>query len=415
MVMALLCVAGCGQPPPPGGYPSASSTETKALVDDWALIRDRLTAQGTALLSGDESGWLAAVDPDNADLVGRYRQMFHTLRGLHVTRWEPIFRDRPGFDLAAAKDVAVGVRYAFTGDERGAATAPPAGATEDLTLLMDFARRGPQAQYLISDLRIPAEDIVPRPLPWETTAFTFADGRRVTVAAPPGQQARLSAAVAAGDRAATATDRYATLVGQQPPARYIVYLAGPTEWKAWRSGAGGKNYAGYAYPGGSLQYEVVVRTEAAGNLTKLLRHEFGHVVTLSGSQLAPSVKSDDAWLIEGVAEYIAAGGGPKASDPKVLWARRWHKGKPRMRVLDRDQAKPKASASAGEVASFYGTGHLSVDCMVRRYGQRRMFDFFTAVVRKGEGLYDAAPKVYQTSWDTVQRDCVDDIYRVFGR
>jgi hypothetical protein len=378
------------------------------MVDDWALIRQRLTKQSVALIAGEESGWLAAVDPDDAKLLDHYRALYRQLRALRVSRWEYLFGDAPRFDMAAARSVLVGVRYCLASCPAAATQSTKTGVP-DLSLLMDFARRGPDAQYLIAGVTTPDDDSTARPLPWEEADLVTVDGQRVTVAAPARLQSQLPEAVAAGDRAAAATDRYATLVGGHPPERYLVYLAGPAEWTSWRGGHVGPHYIGYAFPSGSLQFEVVVKIDPRQDLFPVLRHEFGHVVTLAG---APSdvgrTDSSNTWLKEGVAEYIRSPT-PTLADPNVGWARYELTKKRRLTHLDMDS--PAAMASDGQISAFYGFSHLAVSCMAGRFGETRMFAFFTAVVRDGKGPYDASTRSYGQDWDKVQATCLTDIYR----
>jgi len=50
---------------------------------------DILIEQSQALLAGDEAGWLKHVTGDDPDLRQRYRDIFLSLRGLGVTRFDP--------------------------------------------------------------------------------------------------------------------------------------------------------------------------------------------------------------------------------------------------------------------------------------------------------------------------------------
>ncbi|MGK5440407.1 hypothetical protein ACSNN7_01035 [Micromonospora sp. URMC 105] len=409
-LLVLAAVVGCGEPPPPGGYPSPSKTR----VDEFAVIEQRLIDQGKALVAGDEAGWLAAVDPDDEKLVQHYRDLFRTLRALHVTRWDLTFWIPPIFSGAQANNVNVDVWYCLATtpcpevkkSDRGVQ-----GPVPQVRMVLNFGIRGPYAQYLITDLRRPeADSLAARPTPWESGQLRVTDGTRVTVAAPPGQEDRLSEAVAAGDRAAAVTDRYARLLGKQPPARYLVYLAGDKEWATWNGGGPGRHYAGYAHESGRLQYEVVVRTSSETDLTDLLRHEFGHVATLTGADRAgASVVDVYKWLTEGIAEYIESQGASPTARPTMTAARDWLRGQRRMTKLGLWPLTPQANQK--EITAFYGISHLAVDCMARRYGEDNMFAFFSGVMHRRQSPYDVSPTAYREDWDTVQRTCITQIYR----
>jgi hypothetical protein len=87
-------------------------------------------------------------------------------------------------------------------------------------------------RWLIGGIPAPAKVAGDRPAPWERGDLVFAQGRRVTVAAAPGAARYLTTVVAVADRAAAVDDRFADMLGN-PPQRYRIYLAGPSEWGRW--------------------------------------------------------------------------------------------------------------------------------------------------------------------------------------
>ncbi|QGN49805.1 hypothetical protein GKC29_25255 [Micromonospora sp. WMMC415] len=417
LALTLTLAAGCGTPPPPGGHRRSPSPAQSN--DDWAIIQQKLIAQGQALLAGDEAGWMAPVDPGNAALVEHYRNLFRILRALQVTRWDPEFTMSipPILAHGQAPNVHIDMWYCFANATCPAPTKETRylhGPTPRFRMVVDFGLRVSSGGYLITAVKQPKGDHhAGRPLPWESADLTVATGDRVIVAAAPGQQERLPVAVAAAERAAAATDRYSTLLGAPRPPRYIVYLAGDREWRTWNGGSPGANYAGYAYSASSHQYEVVVRTSARNDLTALLRHEFGHVVTSHGTTRAGAEIYDvNQWLTEGIAEYIEAGGRPATAGPTIAAARQYLRASPRMRTLGLEPLPRNATAT--QVAAFYGISHLAVDCMARRFGERNLFAFFATVVRESQGPFPASERAYGQDWEDVQRACITDIYRAVG-
>jgi hypothetical protein len=263
-------------------------------------------------------------------------------------------------------------------------------------------------RYVITAAAIlPGEPVVP---PW-LGELRFAQGRRVTVAAAPSQAKRLRAVVAAADKAAVTADRYARLV-HNPQEHYRVYLAGDAEWKTWFGGPPVINAAGYATPVGIASTDVVLRMSELRDgdpLPEMIRHELGHVVTLNGVEAGWKAYEAHAWLIEGVAEYIAYAPRPATANPS-------HVEVAAAKKLPRTMAVPALGSlsSDDEVSRFYGLGHHAVSCLVGRYGEPAVFGFVVKVLREGKGYDRASREAFGRPFVVVDRDCVDRIRRLAG-
>jgi hypothetical protein len=162
-------------------------------------------------------------------------------------------------------------------------------------------------QVWLAELRPPQADRYKQvPVPWQTGVLQAKTGRRVIVAAPPELAGLLDDTLAKAEQAARVADRYARYV--TAPDHYLVYLAGPGQWKQWfGAGPPGPDPLGYAVHLSRLDMQIVID---AGHVRPdmmqlVLQHQFGHVVTLNDAEPRFDLFDLDAWLAEGVAEYIA--------------------------------------------------------------------------------------------------------------
>ena len=358
-----------------------------------------LEAQATALLDGDEKGWLAAVDPGRPQLRARYRAMYTSLRALRVSdlRYHPFARDggRRGA-VAVGADLA----YCFSAAacpswRRGAGAGPPR-----IRQALTFTRVN--GRYVITALSDEGGDM--RPTPWEAGELAFAQGRRVTVAAARSQAKHLRRVLAIAERAAAVNDRFAGYL-DNPQTRYRVYLADAKAWKTWYGGIDAKWTVGYAVPLNTAGTDVVLRMSELLKDRRLLattiQHELGHVITVGG--VASRDAARDRWLSEGVAEYI----GWSPTSARQSWnrygARAAFRGGRQPRTI---AAKPfRARADVRTVDTFYALGHFAADCMAARYGERRLFTFVRLVLRDGKPYDRAARVAFGTPFATVDRRC----------
>ena len=161
--------------------------------------------------------------------------------------------------------------------------------------------------------------------------------------------------------------------------------------------------AGYAVAIGGGNNDVVlngdrVQPARAGDL---LRHELTHVASLP----AEGFPNGTAWwLVEGMAELAGAGGRPVSrygSLPEVrrlLTAGKW----------DGQLAtvEPPADAEGWEVTGRYGVGYLAVRHLADRFGERRLLEFFAAVVHERRPPDRAAWDVFGEEWAVLHEECM---------
>jgi hypothetical protein len=346
-------------------------------------VRRMLRRQATALLRGDRAGWLAAVDQP---VRGRYADLYRTLRALRVTTLDyRVVGGRP-------PSVTVELSYCFS-----ACTGERPRVAQSLTV------RAAGDTYVISALAAPGRPTDFQPAPWEAGDLVFAQGGRVTVAAPRALAGRLAEVVALADRAAAVDDRYAALAGNRQ-ARYRVFLATDELWRTWYGGRATGWAVGYMQPLASAGADVVIdpsRIRGRSALREVLQHELGHVATIGGAD----PEADDMWLVEGVAEYIAYAPRPATDNVRSTYLRT---GKFPTTLF---QTPLDDTSPARTVTRFYGYGHLAVDCLVKTYGEKAFFTFFGRVVRDQGNIQKVSLAEFHRPWREVDKACVSTIRR----
>ena len=378
----------------PAPTPSASEYRYPVSGDtpfDKAVFALKLHAG--ALLDGDETGWMAAVDQGNAELTTRYRALFQSMRVLGITR----FGYTPGISGPDPKDPAaitfpVRADYCFGADT--CAVGYPAGFNQALSM------KEIDGRYVITAAVARPDPDYAEPTPWEDGKMTFTPGRHVVIGADASEAAYVKTVLPAAERAAAADEQFATMLLAKQD-HYRVYLAGEKQWKAWFGGL--ESWAvGVAMPISQSGYDVVLRVRELQSPVELqvtLQHELGHVITLTGSE---TFHVDNQWLSEGVAEYI--GWSPKHAQQSyrrasVEWAIA------RKRPTSMIPAAPGAKASLREGDAYYGLSHFAVDCMAQKYGQATMFRFVRLVLVRGEEWDAAAREAYHQPFTKVDQFC----------
>jgi hypothetical protein len=243
-----------------------------------------------------------------------------------------------------------------------------------------------------------AKDLGPRP--WEASELRSAVGDRVVMSTTPKYASRLPVMLAAAEKAAALTDTFARWGG--PPARYVVYLAGPDEWSSWYGIRQESWVAGFALPLTASVTEIVLNAARVDSKQTLdvLRHEFTHVVTLAGVDKS---YEHTWWLVEGIAEYVRVKGSGKPFD-QLADVRAYVRGGHWKGEIDLDD--PPDGASTADVSGRYGVAYLSLQRIADRFGEDKLLEFFDYAARQGLTLGDAASKAFGVSWDDVQADCV---------
>jgi len=379
--------------------PTASAAPSASAATPYDKAVAALGEQSAALLRGDEAGFLATVD---GGLRTRYRDLFRSLRGLGVSRFEY----RPDIGQAVKNDpAAISVRvdlvYCL-----GAAMCPDGGVGRGLPPHIEqvLTLRPAGDRYVISRSGAAPDPAYPQPLPWENDRLVLAQGSRVTLAASPDQAGRLAAILPVADAAARVDDKFAALNGTPQP-RYRVYLAGEKQWKTWFKGESSQWAIGLAVPLNKYGTDVMLRLKYMTDpvvLRVTLQHELGHVVTLTGAFRADA--AEDTWLSEGIAEYIGWWPRPATGSLRLASVRWALNGGHRPTSMIPAQPGAKASLRAGD--AFYGLSHFAVDCMAHKYGQRKLFDFVRLVLTEDNSYDQAARDAYGVGFTTVDKACV---------
>lgn len=376
--------------------PSASATPLTPLQQVDAL----LDAQVQALVKGDEAGWLAPVDPK---LQGRYRTIFQNLRALEVTAADLTIDGDPKMDGAVMK-VRVDLNYCFSGADCPAHRSDPAaGAPAMINTLTWTPRAG---SYVITAMAGAGVRNYLQPAPWENAALTFAQGKRVIVAGPKSQAKNVRRTLPLAEKAAAVADRYGVQLHNEQP-KYRIYLADDKGWKNWYSGLAPNWSVAYHLPLNGVGSDIVVKSGEAMSgsdreLTEIIQHEMGHAVTLNDTRNWDD--EDDLWLIEGVAEYI----GYQPSKPQNSYSRDALRYIQARRGAIKTIALPKLTAKSDDltVARLYATGHFGVGCIAEKFGEEKMFNFVSLVLREGLDLDVASQAALDKPFKTVDKACV---------
>jgi hypothetical protein len=342
-----------------------------------------------------------------------FQHRYESLRALHVTQFSFEHDDMPEWSPPEAP------YFTYPTDSVYCFSLPacpkfeadlPEGAphiSEDYT----FSLLG--GQWLITTVTPADHRFRLQPAPWEAGDLVFAQGRRVTVAAPASLAKKLPAVVSAADAAAVVDDRFARLIGN-PQQRYRIYLADAKSWKRWFGQQVQDDVDGYAIGINGVQSEVVIQAATAGtgsDLRNLLQHEMGHVATLSGSD-AGNAQSAAGFgveeISEGIAEYIAYWPKRARDSGRVAAVRRLENGPHRPRTIG---AWGGHWASAKEADGYYGFAHFVMDCLAQTYGESKMIEFVKQVARDGKKQQDVAPAVFGKSFDAVDQGCLTWIRR----
>ena len=260
-------------------------------------------------------------------------------------------------------------------------------------------RRSPSGRsgdrWLISAAVIADTPAPLQPTPWEGGHLIVARGNRVTVAATTANATRLPDVVAAADRAAMTTDRFAALTGN-PQRRYRIYLATDQQWRVWYGGEHGAWAMGYTIGLNDVESDVVLRMSRLGSATELantIQYELGHVVTLSGTDTdGKEIFDPDQWLDEGIAEYIAYWPRPATASSRRVAVHTIVHSAARPTSIVLGELDDSASSRAGN--AYYGLSHFGVDCLAHKYGQRKPMEFVTLKLRRDNSYNQASEKAF---------------------
>lgn len=380
--------------------PAASPTPARsplpgdppAVTEAWLgeRIAELLDQQAAALLRGDERGFLAVADPA-APAAADLKRQFRVLRAMRVTAWHPEIRDHPVRMDGGRGEWRVLVTYEHC-------FVVPACKTSPVTVGTRWVDSGSKLRLVAVE---PSMSMRDGPRPWEVSDLTVAVGKRTLVATTAAYRSRLPDLLKQAEQAALVADHYA--VDGTPPDRYRIFYAGPAEWKRWYGGGRPAWTGGYAVAVGGDHYDLVLNAADLHRtlVDDLLRHEMTHASSLPGKGYA---RGGNWWLVEGVAEYAAAGGWPVSRYEGLDNLRRLVGGRGWNGRLD--TLEPAKDAADWEVGGRYGVGYLALRHLVDRFGEDRMLVFFKTVVHDGRPVEEASREAFGEDWSALQDDCV---------
>ncbi|HEX5596802.1 MAG TPA: hypothetical protein VFX61_12425 [Micromonosporaceae bacterium] len=350
-------------------------------------VVDLLDEQAAALLRGDERGFLAVADPATP-VTAELKRQFQALRALQVAVWRPEARTSP---VRSGDEwrMRVSFEHCFV-----TPACRPGPATFDTRWVETESR-----PRLVALKQVPLAD--PGPRPWQVSRLVVAVGERTLVATTEAFRSRLPQLLAEAEEAATVADRYA--LSGKPPDRYRVFYGGKTEWKTWYGGGQAEWSAGYATAVGGGHYEVVLNSDGLHSsvLDDLLRHELTHAASLPEGGYA---SGRNWWLVEGLAEFAAAGARPLNRYENLPDVRRLiGDGRWNGRL---DAVRPTRATAEWEVGGRYGIGYLAVRHLVDRFGEPALLEFFKAVVHDRRSASQAAKQVFGEEWSELHDECV---------
>ena len=364
---------------------------------------DLLKEQSRALLAGDEQKWLSPVDPAQPDLVARYRGMFRSMRALGVAKFSYFALNLKSAPTAEKVSMDATIQYCMSGCPLGWVNPMPPEAHQYLTV------ETVGGQQRITSMRVEVKKDGLDPAPWEEQDLVVRAGSRVIVAGPHSEEKNLDQVLGVAEQAAKLNDRFAA-IEENPQERYRVYLADDKAWRRWFGKSGTDSAIGYTLAIGGPDSEVVLRMDELlrdrRELAITVRHEMGHVVTLSGANTQTAA---DMWLAEGIAEYIGEYPKPAVQSLRMGSVRAVGK---RLTTIAQPPLARNASLRAGD--AYYGLSHLAVDCLATTYGEKKLFDFVKVSMREGLGYENASRQVFGKPFKTVDKVCVGWIRHQVG-
>ncbi|MFI1399061.1 hypothetical protein [Streptomyces sp. NPDC020681] len=350
---AALLTSGCADP-------KASDTAVRD-------IQHTLDARAAAVLGHDESGYLAAVDPDATKLRAAELKAFRNLADVPLGSWEYRLGEvrRQGSEAVARAEL----RYRIAGYD----TAPVSSSRT-----LELARR--EGRWYVTADR-PANEGTQQL--WQQGDVEVVRGRRSLVLGVDQDAAQLRALAASADRAVPAVSD----AWPSPWARRVVVLV-PASLDAMGAllGAPAAGYRGIAAvttgetssAGTAPADRVIVNPEAyavLGDVGKsvVLTHETTHVATR-----AHTSKATPMWLSEGFADWVAyRGTGRTAGQTAPELQRAVRRGDvPAALPADKDFA---FGGDADALARAYEGGWLACELIAERWGEGKLTAFYRAV------------------------------------
>jgi hypothetical protein len=370
--------------PKPGDPPHVPFAWAKA------SITKSLADMSAAFQAGDLAGFVKPAA--NKKLRGELERRFRSLRAMKVNGFKLTADSGPFDDKKVGGysewGVVVAINHCFV-----VATCAP-----DKMLVDTAWRDSPDGYRLVKFSQVKDHY---GPQPWEAGTLTAAVGTRAIVAAPVALASRARAFLPAAERAAKIADKY--VLGTKPD-RYLVYLAGPSDWKKWFGGSEDWSI-GYAIPVSEERSDIVLRAAeiSGGYAESVMKHEMGHVATLAGRDYR-DYNGENWWLTEGIAEYIEWDGRSVGSYDREQSARRFLREK--KFTGDLEKLVPDDDAPTWQIDAAYGLGYYATRCIADQYGHKKLMRFADQVLRGGRPSEAESPTILGADWATVTKRCL---------
>ncbi|GIF58480.1 hypothetical protein Air01nite_45750 [Asanoa iriomotensis] len=382
-----------GSPSPTGPAPSPKPGDPPHVQLAWtkARITESLGAMNKAFRAGDLAAFVKpAFDKKmRAELERRFR----SLRAMRARDFALTIDSGP-FDSKmvggyAEWGVSVAINHCYV-----------QSPCEPQNLLVDTAWRDSPKGFRLTKFSL-VKDVY-GPQPWEYSTLTAAIGSRAVVAAPTALASRARSFLPAAERAAKIADRY--VLGGPKPDRYVIYLAGPSEWKKWFGGT--EDWAiGYAIPVSDQRSDIVLKAAeiSGGYAESVMKHEMGHVATLAGRDYHDA-NGENWWLTEGIAEYIEWDGRSVSSYDRKQSSRRMLREKKFTGNLEK--LVPADDAPDWQIDAAYGLGYYATRCIADQYGHAKLMRFADVVLRGGRPSEVESQPILGAAWSTVTKRCL---------
>jgi hypothetical protein len=375
---------------------------TVSLIANIDQIRETAATQAKALVAGDKDGWLAPVDQSLKDNFSSRYEVLHALKVITLAETVAPAPSAEDHDLATLHTT---VRYDYCAMMDPCPTGPPRATREfpqTEGFLADVTWERTVDGYVITAYKAVNDRNAYVPQPWYDTQLTTMTGTKATVFALPGENKDLIKQVFdQAEASAAIADTYAT---DKAPARYVVYIAPPTQWRSWFGGMNDDtDVLGYAVSTSQTSSVVVLNRDniEPNEMTHVLTHEFGHVSTLLGTERGSG--SIGHFWVEGIAELIAQNGAPISSYISIDYARGYLRSGLFTGDLDNMDATYWNTDRSGVV---YVMGFLTWACINDKFGHQKVVDLAKQLFRgPANGIRDAAPTVLGVSWDTLEPQC----------
>ncbi|MBV1849920.1 hypothetical protein [Catellatospora tritici] len=378
----------------PSGVRSPKPGDPVSVAQAWAddKIRKTLAKQDAALLKGDEAEYLSMVDPAATAAYETLQRQFRSLRAMKVSsmvdkadRAAPVVTT----DGEWRAEVTTQTCFVVTPCEDAEAKSGTRWRIEnDQAVVVEWTPRTGN----------------PSPHPWQVSELVARTGNRTVVATTKTYAAKLPTLLREAEKAALVADRFVR--ADHKPSQYIVYYAGKREWKSWFDWGPPDWAGGVAIDVSDDRYELVLNADVLqpSFLDNILRHELTHASSLPGRY---TDRDDLWWLVEGIAEVAEMSGLPVKQYEGLPDVKKY------LKTWDGNvEVDPPGDKTAEWiVGARYGVGFLALRHVSEKYGEKKLVEFFHAVVHDHETFENAAKKVLGTSWSALEKECAEYIKR----